>query len=212
MKTSISILSIENDLLSKIKLIEKTSANYIHLDIMDGLFVPNKTWNFKEISKMLEGINKPLDVHLMVSNLDSYIPDFVTLNPEIITFHYEATNELEKWFKYLKEKNIKIGLSIKPATPISFIEPYLSQIDLVLVMSVEPGYGGQKFIDNSLNKVKYLKDQKEKNNYHYIIEVDGGINKETFLEVKKCGADMVVSGSYVTSSNDYEEKIKELSN
>lgn len=210
MKVSVSILSIKDNIKENVKKLEYTTADYIHLDIMDGVFVSNKTWNIGEINDIVSNNNKPLDIHLMVSNLDKYINEFLKLKPRYITFHYEATNEINKYISILKENNIGVGLSIKPNTDISALKPYLPFLDLVLIMSVEPGLGGQKFIDSSLTKIKVLKELKNKNNYNYLIEVDGGINNETVSLVSDAGVDIVVSGSYITNSDNYEEMINNL--
>ena len=143
----------------------------------------------------------------MVKNVKKYIKTYIKLNPNIITFHYEATKKHEKYIEYIQKHNIKAGISIKPNTEINNIKHLLKDIDLVLVMSVEPGAGGQKYIENSTNKINELKTLKEKYNYHYLIEVDGGINNETKEKAKN--ADILVVGSYITNNN-YEEKIKEF--
>lgn len=212
MKVAVSILSIKENIKQKLEELECTTADYIHLDIMDGEFVSNKTWNIEEINDIISFSKKPKDVHLMVDDLDKYIENFSSLNPDYITFHYEATQEVMKYITCLKNKHIKAGLSIKPDTDVSSLIPYLPYVDLVLVMSVEPGAGGQKFMDSSLEKITWLKGRKEKNGYSYIIEVDGGINDQTATLVKEAGADMVVSGSFITNSEDYKEKVEVLKN
>lgn len=210
MKVAVSILSVKENINETINKLDNTCVDYFHLDIMDGIFVENKTWDIENMNALLKGINKPKDVHLMVQDLDKYIKDFSTLNPDFITFHYEATNDIMKYIHLLHDKKIGIGLSIKPNTDISVLEPYLPFLDLVLVMSVEPGAGGQKFIESSLEKIQKLKELREQDDYHYLIEVDGGINDETIVLVNKAGADMVVSGSYITNSENYGERIENL--
>ena len=212
MKVAVSILSIKDNIKEKLQKLEYTTADYIHLDIMDGKFVSNKTWDINEIKDIISSSDKPKDVHLMVQDLDNYIEDFSSINPEYITFHYEVTTDIKKYIDDLKSKNIKVGLSIKPDTDVSVLTPYLPYIDLVLVMSVEPGAGGQKFMDSSLEKIKLLSKHKKENNYSYVIEVDGGINNETVTFVKDEGADIVVSGSFITNSDNYQEKIDILKN
>lgn len=212
MKVSTSILSIKDNLPDKIKMIDKTDTDYIHLDIMDGVFVPNKTWKYTFVENLVNNLQTPLDVHLMVSNLDTYINEFSKLNPEYITFHLEATDNINRYINLIKLYNIKVGISIKPDTDVDLLEPYLKDIDLVLVMSVEPGAGGQKFIPNSIDKIKQLKKVKQLYNYNYVIEVDGGINGETILLVKEAGVDIVVSGSYITNNDNYELGISNLKN
>lgn len=210
MKISVSFLSIKNDLKENIEKLDKTTIDYLHLDIMDGKFVNNTTYNIDEIIYLLKNTIKPKDVHLMVSDVLKYIDDFKSINPKYITFHLEAVSNPNKIITYLKENKIKVGLALKPKTKVETILPYLSQIDLVLVMSVEPGYGGQKFISDIIPKIELLKELKAQNNYNYVIEVDGGINIETIKQIK--GADIVVVGSYITDSEDYQKQIDNLIN
>lgn len=210
MKVSTSILSIKSNLSDNIKILDKSGTDYIHLDIMDGNFVTNKTWDYSDIKDILKDISTPIDVHLMVSNLDYYIDNFSKLNPNNITFHLEVTDNINKYINLIREKNIKVGLAIKPNTDINLIIPYLEYLDLVLVMSVEPGAGGQKFIDSSCDRIKLLKEIKELYGYNYIIEVDGGINADTVKLVANSGVDLVVSGSYITNGDNYKERIDTL--
>lgn len=207
-KISMSILSIQKDINKNIKLLDNLDIDYIHLDIMDGNFVTNKTWDVNEIEELITDHKKPLDVHLMVSDIKKYIDDFSTLNPEFITFHFEATADPANVIAYIKSKGIKAGISIKPHTDAEELLPYLSNTDLVLVMSVEPGKGGQKYISSVDEKIDSLELVRKAYNYNFIIEVDGGITNET---IKQCAnADMFVVGTYVTSSENYEDKLKEL--
>ncbi|MDD4719027.1 MAG: ribulose-phosphate 3-epimerase [Bacilli bacterium] len=208
MKISASFLSIKENLKGNIELLDKTNIDYLHLDIMDGEFVKHTTYSIEDIKKILSNTNKPKDVHLMVNNVIKYIDDFKQLNPEFITFHLEATNNPIEIINYLKELGIKIGISIKPKTPIDILLPYLSVIDLILIMSVEPGRGGQDFIMSSVDKINYLNVLREENNYNFVIEVDGGINDKTIKHCKN--ADIVVVGSYITNGNDYQIQINKL--
>lgn len=199
MKLSISFLSIQNET-EKILKLNNTKCDYIHYDIMDGIFTENKTIS-DDIIKSLE-LNKPKDIHLMVEDVKKYVDIYKDLKPEYITFHVEANVDTISMINYIHSLGIKVGISINPDTDITQIEDYLPLVDLVLVMSVKPGKGGQKFIDIE-EKIKALKSK----NYNYVIEVDGGINNET---IKKCkGADIIVVGSYITSGN-FDERIESL--
>ena len=209
MKISTSILSVKTDLKDAIDKLNNTDTDYLHIDIMDNIFVPNISWSYEFLKDRLINNSKPLDVHLMVSDVKKYIDDFSKLNPIYITFHYEAVDNVMEVINYIKSKNVKVGLAIKPGTKVTEIYDYLPYIDLLLVMSVEPGYGGQKFILNSSVKVNELVLYKEYKNLNYIIEVDGGINDETIKLVPK--VDIAVSGSFITN-NDYQESINKLKN
>lgn len=204
---SVSILGIKENISENIKKLDKLNIDYFHIDIMDGKFVSNKTWEYKEIEPLIKNTKHKKDIHLMVNDIEEYVEEFSRINPEIITFHFEATNNPLKIIELIKNKNIRVGISIKPNTEVKEIEHLLDKVDLVLVMSVEPGKGGQKYIENSTNKINKLYSLKKQNNYKYLIEVDGGINNETKNLVKN--ADIVVVGSYITN-NTYEEKIKEF--
>lgn len=208
MKLSASFLSIKNNLKENIELLANTNIDYLHLDIMDGIFVNNKTYQIGEIEELFKNIKKKLDVHLMVSDIKKYIDDYARLNPEFITFHFEAANDTESIIKYIKAKNIKVGLSIKPNTDVEVIKEYLPYIDLILVMSVEPGYGGQKFIMPTAAKIQKLQSIRKNYNLSFLIEVDGGINADT---IKYCrGADIIVVGSYITNGDNYQKQINNL--
>ena len=208
MKISASFLSIKENLKENVERLDKTSIDYLHLDIMDGKFVTNKTYTIAEIKYLLQNTTKPKDVHLMVNDVMKYIDDFITINPEFITFHLEAIDNQREVINFLKQYNIKVGISIKPKTNIETLLPYLPLIDLILIMSVEPGYGGQEFIMETTSKIDNLKYLRDQNNYNYIIQVDGGINNKT---IKYCqNADIVVVGSYITSRADYQTQIDKL--
>ena len=207
MKVSTSILSVKDDLKKCIDKLNNTNTDYIHLDIMDGEFVSNKTWHMDDLLPFLEDNNKPLEVHLMVNDVMNYINEFSFLNPSYIIFHYEAVDNIYELIDYVKKLGIKVGLSIKPSTKYEEILPYLPKLDEVLVMSVNPGMGGQEFILSTVEKVDDLKNYKVMNGLNFIINVDGGINNETVKLVSS--ADMVVSGSYIVK-NDYQTAINNL--
>lgn len=209
MKVSTSILSVKDNLKEAIDNLNNTSTDYIHLDIMDGIFVENTTWTADTLRSVLINNTKPLDVHLMVRDVKSYVDSFATLKPEYITFHYEAIDDIDSMINYIKSLGIKVGISIKPNTKIEEIYNYLPKVDLVLVMSVNPGMGGQEFILGTQIKVNGLKEYKLNNDLNYLISVDGGINGDTVKLIRN--ADIAVSGSFITKNN-YEESINKLKN
>lgn len=207
-KISMSILSLSDNIKENIKLLDDLDIDYIHLDIMDGKFVTNKTWEVEETKEFITNHKRPLDVHLMVSDIKKYIDDYSDLNPEYITFHYEATVDPANVIAYIQSKGIKAGISIRPNTDVDELLPYLLNVDLVLVMSVEPGKGGQEYISNINKKIDKLKLVRKTYKYNYVIEVDGGITNET---IKQCiNADIFVVGTYITSSDNYKEKLQEI--
>ena len=209
MKISVSILgSLDNYKESVLKLNETTS-DYLHLDIMDNTFTDTTSFTYEDSEIISNLNNKKLDIHIMSNNLDNILYDYIKLNPDIISFHYEAVNDIKKYIKILKENNIKASLAINPDTNIEDIKEYLNNLDMVLVMSVYAGYGGQKYIETTTDKLKKLKEiQKD---YNFLIEVDGGINNETINEVRDY-VDIVVSGNYITKSNNYQNQINDLIN
>lgn len=209
MKVSVSILS---QTIKPEKIIEKinnTDADYIHLDIMDGKFVPNKTWTTSEIKKLTKSTTKKLDVHLMVKNPLKYLEDYALLNVEYFVFHYESDKDVSKIIDTIKNIGLKPGISIKPSTNVNEILPYLKDLKEVLIMSVEPGKSGQKFMDSVLYKIDVLRKIIDENNYDIMINVDGGINEETAKLVKEKGASSVVSASFLHEGN-MQEKINML--
>ena len=210
-----SILSADfNELQKNIEMIEKYGSQFVHLDIMDGCFVPNFTFG----AVVLENIKTKMvkDVHLMVYDPVKFAQFFEKIKPDYITYHYEAVVDQEKTIKELKEMGVKVGVSIKPNTDVSVLDNLLDKVDMILVMSVEPGFGGQKFMNNSLDKIKYLKDKKEECGYKYLIEVDGGINQETGKLCADSGAEVLVAGSYIfkyvkdNNEKELEEVISDL--
>lgn len=206
MKVAVSFIKSKYNEKETIKFIDKTDADYLHLDIMDGKFVEHKNYTFREIEKLVQNTSKKLDVHLMCENPSKFIKDYALLNTECITFHLEAIKDPESIIEEIHSYGIKCGISIKPSTKVESLKPYLNRIEQVLVMSVEPGKGGQSFQMEAIDKINSLKEL----NLNFIINVDGGINEETISYVKN--ADMVVSGSYVCLSDDYQSQINKLRN
>ena len=206
---SANFYNLENDL----NILNEENINYLHLDVMDGMFVPNISLGVPVIESIKKNTKDSfiLDTHLMVEKPERYIKNFVSAGSDILTIHEEATNEYLNAIDLIKNEGIKAGISINPETDIKTIDNALAIVDLVLVMSVHPGFGGQKFIEDSLNKVMYLKDKREKNNYKYMIEIDGGIYVENVKKVIDAGVDIVVSGSGVFK-NDIRENIKKFNN
>ena len=208
-----SILNVEdNKKIEYIQKLEKNGVKFLHLDIMDGKFVENKTFDYQYIKELRKHSNMIFDTHLMIMNPEQLIEEYIDSGSDYITFHIEATNQVCDIIEKIKGCNKKVGISIKPNTSLSSILEYLPFIDLVLVMSVEPGKGGQSFMSNSLPKIKELKELKEVNNYKYLIEVDGGINNETALLVKEAGVDLIVVGSYLVKQTDLKKAILDLTN
>ena len=203
-----SILSADFSQLGKeIINLEKSGADMIHVDVMDGHFVPNITIG-PPVIKSLRKLTKLLfDVHLMISPVHKYIEDFANAGSDIITIHPEATDNLDLSIKLIKKLNKKVGISLNPDTEIRKVENYLAQIDLILVMSVFPGFGGQKFMPEIIDKIKNLKSLKTKNKLSYDIEVDGGINFENSKKVKEAGANILVSGTTIFKENKVDLKM-----
>lgn len=213
---STSILTVEEENATKTFYdLEVAGTDYYHIDVMDGKFVEKNTektmYEYANIIKQMS--NLPLDVHLMVEDIRGNIDRYMPLNPSIITFHYEACKnkkEVIDYIKYLKENNIKPAISIKPKTRVDEIKEFLPMIHMVLVMTVEPGKGGQKLIPETVEKVKELKKFIDENNLDTYVEVDGGVNKNTIEQVKKAGIDIAVAGSTIISANDFKQAINEL--
>ena len=202
-KISPSILSADFSQLGKeIKKLEEGGADLIHVDVMDGHFVPNLTIGPPVIKTLRKYTKLPFDVHLMISPVHKYIKNFADAGSDIITIHPEATEDLKESISLIKELNKKVGVSLNPNTEINVIESQLNNIDLVLIMSVFPGFGGQKFIPETIKKIKDLKEIKDKNNYSFDIEVDGGINFSNSKEVINAGANILVSGTTIFKENN----------
>lgn len=194
-----------SDLRNEIDKVEKAGAEYLHLDVMDGAFVPNISFGAPIISAIRKHSNLVFDVHLMIENPDRFIKDFVEAGADIITVHAEATKHLNRTLQLIKSYGKKVGISLNPSTPVEMIKYELKNIDMVLIMTVNPGFGGQSFIENMTDKIKELRTL-DKN---IDIEVDGGINAETGKKVKEVGANILVAGSYIFNG-DYKERIDSL--
>ena len=210
-KLAPSILSADfGHLAEDVKKIEEGGADIIHVDVMDGHFVPNISFG----APVMKGLNGKTglnyDVHLMIENPDQYIEDFVTPQTEYITVHQEACVHLHRTIQNIKSKGIKAGVSINPATPISTLECILEDVDLVLVMSVNPGFGGQKFIPGALEKVRQLAEIKKAEGLDFIIEIDGGITLNNIQEVLEAGVEMAVAGSAVFGAEDVVQRVKDF--
>ena len=202
LKVSVSFIKSKYDLENKtIEEINNTSCDYLHLDIMDGKFVENKNYNIDEVTLFLRENIKPLDVHLMCLDVKQKVIEYADLMPHFITFHLEAVNNIDEMIDFIHSYGIKCGIAINPETSVYELIPYLDKIELVLVMSVHPGLGGQKFIDESINKIDLLNSLNKGN---FIVSVDGGINNET---VNLVNSDMVVAGSYICMSDNYEKAV-----
>ena len=202
-KISPSILSADfSKLGSEIQSLEEGGADFIHIDVMDGHFVPNITIGPEVISKLRKYTSLPFDVHLMIAPVDNFIKNFADAGADIITIHPEATNDLMKSIKKIKSFNKKVGVSLNPKTPVSKILPFLNSIDLVLIMSVNPGFGGQTFMPETLEKVKVLRKEIDTKKLKTPIEIDGGINFENAKMAKKAGVDILVSGTTIFKENE----------
>ena len=206
-----SLLSADFLHLSKdIEMVNRSQADWFHLDIMDGVFVPNISYGLPVVSQIKKMATKPLDVHLMIVQPERYVEAFHKAGADILTVHYEACTHLHRTIQQIKAQGMKAGVSLNPHTPVSLLEDVIEDIDVVLLMSVNPGFGGQSFMEQTINKVDKLKKLIMESNSHTLIEIDGGVNFETGKRLVNAGADALVAGSFVFNSPDPEANIKGL--
>lgn len=215
MKTLIapSILAADfANLQSEVEMLNNSSSDYIHIDIMDGVFVPNISFGMPVMAAINKHAKKPLDVHLMIVDPDRYLPELKKIGAEILTVHAEACTHLHRTIQYIKDLGCKAGVALNPHTPVSVLEYVIQDLDLVCLMSVNPGFGGQKFIETTYQKIKDLKALSAQSNPDLLIEIDGGVNKTNAPLLVECGANLLVAGSFVFSSENPIETINQLKN
>lgn len=193
-----------------VEMINNSSADWFHVDVMDGVFVPNISFGFPVIAAIKKHATKPLDVHLMIEDADKYIEEFKNAGADILTVHFEACRHLHRTIQAIKAAGMKAGVALNPHTPVDLLSDVIEELDLVLIMSVNPGFGGQKFIQNAVLKVEQTKNLIHRRGSRALVEVDGGVNLETGLELVKAGADVLVAGSFVFNSKDPAATIEAL--
>jgi ribulose-phosphate 3-epimerase len=198
--------NLERDIIS----VNRSDADWLHLDIMDGVFVPNISFGFPVVEAVRKISEKPLDVHLMIIEPERWVDRFADAGASILTVHYEACKHLNRVVNHIRERGMKAGVSLNPHTPVKSLEYILEYVDMVLLMTVNPGYGGQSFIGNSYRRIKELKEMRDSAGYNFLIEADGGIDRTNAGKLVEAGVDVLVSGSYVFKSGKAEERIKSL--
>lgn len=210
-KVAPSILSADfSKLGADVQEICEFGADYIHVDVMDGAFVPNISFGAGVMKSLNNVATIPYDVHLMIEDPDRYIEDFVTPNTEFITVHQEACRHLDRTIQHIHSTGVKAGVALNPATPILMVEDVLDKVDMILIMSVNPGFGGQKFIPRALDKIRRLDEIRKASGYDFVIEVDGGVNLQNCEELKSVGTDILVAGSAVFKAESRKEAIAVL--
>jgi ribulose-phosphate 3-epimerase len=210
-KISPSILAADFSALGEdVKKLEKYGADFIHIDVMDGNFVPNISLGIPVIKSIRKHTELPFDVHLMIENPGRYIDDFIAAGADILTVHYEADRHIDRTISYIKSKGVKAAIALNPGTSVSAIKDLISKLDMVLIMTVNPGFGGQSFIPYTMDKVRELRDMADVLNPQLFIQVDGGIDKTNIKSIVQCGANVVVAGSSVFAQGKVEENIKDL--
>ncbi len=215
MKTIISPSMLSCDFANiqrDVEMINASSADWFHIDVMDGVFVPNISFGFPVLSAMKKHATKPMDVHIMIENPDAYIQDFKNAGADILTVHFEACRHLHRTIQAIKAVGMKAGVALNPHTPVSLLSDVIADLDLVLIMSVNPGFGGQKFIDHAVEKVKQTKELIASTGSNAIIEVDGGVNLETGKRLVDAGANALVAGSFVFNAENPTQTIQDLKN
>ena len=207
-KIAPSILAADFGNLSlECKKIDKSNADWFHLDVMDGLFVPNISYGMPIVKSIRKMTKKPLDVHLMIIEPERYIDKFIEIGSDILTVHIEATSKMDNIIDKINHSGIKSGIAINPDTPISKLDDYISNVDLICLMGVHAGFGGQKFIKKTFNRLEELKNLINSKNSSALIEIDGGVNENNFEKLKNLGADVLVAGSYIFNSSNYNTAI-----
>lgn len=213
MKVSPSLLSADfGNIQRDVEMLNASAADMIHLDVMDGVFVPNISFGFPVIKAVQKTATKPLDVHLMIIEPQKYVSQVRDCGAEIMNVHYEVCSHLHRTIQQIKQAGMKAGVTLNPATPVSMLEDIITEVDMVLLMSVNPGFGGQSFIDGTLKKVRQLREMIETQHADALIEVDGGVNLKTGALLAEAGADILVAGNFVFSAPDPIATIQQLHN